>query len=89
MWSMQWSKPWWPSHLGEPNSSGSQNNFHYAYFGAARRLAINDNGQIRIYDTGDHWISGVSQQQSTHNHSVKFTSQYGDVNLDALKIVET
>jgi hypothetical protein len=85
MWSMQW----WPPHLGQPNSSGSQNNFRYAYFGQARRLVIDNNGQIRIYDTGNHCISGVSQQQSNNNHSAKFTSLYGDVKLDELQIVNS
>jgi hypothetical protein len=54
---------WWPPALGAPSSVGSQNDIHYAYFPAARRLAININGRIRIYDTLDHQISGVSQQQ--------------------------
>ncbi len=89
MWSMQWPEPWWPQHLGQPNSSGSQNNFRYAYFSDARRLVIDNNGEIKIYDTGDHLISGVSQQQSNNNHSIRFTSQYGDVNLKELKIVES
>lgn len=86
MWQTQ---PWWPQHLGQPNSLGSQNNVRYAYFGNARRLVIDNNGKTRIYDTGDHWISGVSQQQTNNSYSVKFTSQYGDVNLDQLKTVES
>lgn len=82
-------KPWWPSHLGQPNSSGSQNNSRYAYFGPARRLVIDDNGKMRIYDTGDHWISGVSQQQSNNFNSMIFTSQYGEVNISQLKMVDS
>ena len=86
---MQWPTPWWPLHLGQPNSSGSQNSFRYGYFGAAHRLVIDHNGRMIIYDTGDHWISGVSQQQSQNDFSIKFTSQYGDVKLDELKIVQS
>ena len=85
---MQWPQPWWPVHLGQPNSSGSQNNSRYAYFANAHRLVIDLNGQIRIYDTGDHQISGVSQKQSNTGYSIKFRSQYGDVNFDTLNIVE-
>ena len=88
MWSMQWPKPWWPIHLGQPNSSGSQGNLHYAYFDNAHRLVINENGQLKIYDTGDHRISGVSQEQSNTSYSITFTSQSGNVNLQKLKIVE-
>lgn len=88
MWPMQQVQPWWPPHLGQPNSSGSQNNLHYAYFADARRLAINDDGFIYLYDTGDHWISGVSQQQSNNQRSIAFTSQYGNVDVSKLTLVE-
>lgn len=67
---------WWPSDLGSPNSSGGQNGMQYAYFSSARRLAINTNGEISIYDTLDHQIGGVQQQQGGGS-SLTFTSQYG------------
>ena len=56
---------WWPADLGQPTSTGAQNNVRYAYFEQTRRLAIEVNGRITIYDTLDHQISGFSQQQST------------------------
>ncbi|MCB0064845.1 MAG: hypothetical protein KDE19_22125, partial [Caldilineaceae bacterium] len=43
---------WWPDELGSPNSSGSQNDMHYVYFAAARRLALRIGNQVTIYDTG-------------------------------------
>lgn len=70
----------WPAELGQPASSGSQNNLRYATFPQTRRLAIDVNGQVRVYDTGDHNISGFSQQQSG-DQSITFTSQYGLVRV--------
>jgi hypothetical protein len=58
----------------------------YAWFSQARRLAIESNGQVIIYDTLDHNIGGVSQQQSG-GYSVTFSSQYGYVDLSRLPVV--
>jgi len=77
---------WWPSDLGVPASTGSQNNIRYAYFPASRRLAVEINGHISVYDTQDHQIGGVSQQQGT-DASLTFTSQYGLVQIANLPIV--
>lgn len=77
---------WWPSDLGSPSSQGSQNNLSYAIFPQARRLAINLGGQVTVYDTGDHMIGGVGQQQSG-DASWTFTSQYGTVYLSQLPVV--
>jgi hypothetical protein len=77
---------WYPSELGIPNSSGSQNNKRYAYFANSRRLAIEENGNVRVYNTLDHQIGGVSQQQSG-GQSLSFSSQYGTVNLADLPLI--
>jgi hypothetical protein len=77
---------WWPRDLGEPSATGSQNNVRYAYFSAARRLAVETGGQVWVYDTQDHQIGGFSQQQGTGG-SILFTSQYGTVNLSTLPVV--
>jgi len=77
---------WWGPDLRWPNSSGGQNGMRYAWFSQARRLAIESNGQVIIYDTLDHQIGGVSQQQSG-GYSVTFSSQYGYVDLSRLPIV--
>ncbi|CDF80167.1 conserved hypothetical protein [Formosa agariphila KMM 3901] len=76
---------WW-GDLGAPNSTGSQNGMSYAIFSNINRLAIQQNGKVTVFDTLDHNIGGVGQQQGG-NYSVTFTSQYGTVNLDALPIV--
>jgi hypothetical protein len=77
---------WWPEGLGLPSSSGAQNDMRYAFFPAERRLAISDGGTVTVYDTDDHLISGVSQQQSG-SRSVAFTSQKGEVRLQDLRQV--
>lgn len=77
---------WWPAGLQFPTSTGSQNNARYAYFATIRRLAIEANGHVTLYDTLDHRIGGFSQQQSTGG-SITFTSQYGVVDVNALPII--
>lgn len=77
---------WWPAELGTSSSAGSQNGRRYATFPATRRLAIEDKGRISIYDTGDHRISGVSQQQGP-DQSLTFTSQHGPVRLADLPLL--
>jgi hypothetical protein len=76
----------WPSIFGTPTSSGSQNNFRYAYFAPVRRLVIEENGKQTIYDTKHHQISGISQQQGSGT-SYQFTSRDGPVNLDSLDLI--
>ncbi|MEO9150375.1 MAG: hypothetical protein ABI212_13560 [Burkholderiaceae bacterium] len=83
------SSDWWPKGLSNPSSSGSQNDLKYAFFPDQQRLAIQQGGKVTQYDTGDHQISGVSQQQSGSSGGMpKFTSQKGDVNLSSLKQVD-
>src|SRR4051812_34927336 len=77
---------WWPADLGQPNSSGGQNDIRYAYFGHANRLAVDNGGTITVYDTGDHVISGVSQQQG-NGWTLTFSSQYGTVPVSSLRVV--
>jgi hypothetical protein len=77
---------WWPAELGMPASSGSQDNMRYACFPERQRLAVDMGGQVGVYDTGLHWISGFSQQQGSDT-SATFTSQYGTVRLDSLPLV--
>ncbi|MFL5337617.1 MAG: SHOCT domain-containing protein, partial [Geminicoccaceae bacterium] len=73
--------------LGAPASSGAQNGMRYAYFPALRRLAIDANGQLTVYDTAEHEFRGFSQQQSG-DRSLVFTSQHGPVRLAELAPVE-
>jgi hypothetical protein len=78
------SNQWWPIDLGTPFSSGAQNNTRYAVF--PNRLAVELNGQISVYDTLDHNIGGVSQQQGG-NDSLTFNSQWGTIGVNSLPLV--
>jgi hypothetical protein len=75
---------WWPAELGSPSSSGGQNDARYAYFPGTRRLALQRQGQITIYDTLDHQIGGVQQQQGGYPGTLSFSSQYGTFTVDSL-----
>jgi hypothetical protein len=82
------SADWWPAQLGRPNSVGAQNGVRYAYFAAARRLVIEINGRVTVYDTLDHHITGFSQQQS-RGGSLTFSSQHGLVDVASLPVLPT
>jgi hypothetical protein len=77
---------WWPADLGSPSSSGGQNDMRYAYFPGPRRLAVLQNGQVTVYDTGDHSIGGFSQQQGG-GQSATLSSQFGQFSLSQLPVV--
>jgi len=77
---------WWPDGLGTPSAAGAQNDMRYACFPDRRRLAVMRDGQVRVYDTKEHRITGFSQQQSG-SQSLSFTSQLGTVRLEDLKEV--
>jgi len=82
----QASGQWWPMELGYPNGTGAQNQVRYAYFNQTGRLAVELNGRMTVYDTLDHRISGVSQQQG-RGGSLTLTSQHGTVNVSTLPVV--
>ena len=77
---------WWPADLGVPAASGAQNTMRYAYFPEKRRLAVSVPGKVTVYDTLDHQVSGVSQQQGVGS-SFTFTSQHGVVALHTLPVI--
>jgi hypothetical protein len=78
---------WWPSNLGVPSTVGSQNSLRYAFFPSSKRLVIDDNGKMSTYDTGDHVIVGVGQQQS-HAQSIVFSTVKGTLDLGSLARIE-
>jgi hypothetical protein len=77
---------WWPGELGRPGSSGSQDDSRYAVFPQARRLAVQSDGTVRVYDTLDHAISGVQQQQGGLPGTLSFTSQHGTFTVGSLPL---
>ena len=79
------SANWWPANLGVPSAAGGQNNVRYAIFPSTRRLAIQINGVTKVFDTGEHHIGGVQQQQQGGGYgSVSFTSQFGTFDVSSL-----
>ncbi|MEN3792835.1 SHOCT domain-containing protein [Fulvimarina sp. MAC3] len=78
---------WWPEELGQPSSSGAQNGIRYAVFPGSARLAIETGGRVTVYDTGQHQIGGVSQQQGGTS-SLRFSSQLGSIEPADLRVVD-
>jgi hypothetical protein len=78
------SAQWWPENLGAPFSRGGQNSTQYAVF--PNRLAVEVDGQVTVYDTLDHNIGGVSQQQGDDS-SLLFSSQYGTISVSSLPVI--
>ena len=79
------SAEWWPASWQTGLGRG-ENELRYAFFPAARRLAIARGGQVTFYDTGDHRIGGFAQQQSG-DQSLTLTSQHGLVRMAELPAV--
>jgi hypothetical protein len=79
---------WWPGDLGLPSSSGGQNDSRYAYFPQTHRLAIDRGGHVTVYDTLDHNIGGVQQQQGGASGSLTFSSQFGTFTVDSLPLAD-
>jgi hypothetical protein len=84
--STERSVNWWPAGLGRPGAVGTQNDLRYGVFPDARRLVIDDQGAITVYDTGSHRIFGVAQAQSG-DQTLSLTSQDGLVRVTDLRVV--
>jgi hypothetical protein len=78
---------WYPDELGIPASSGSQNDFRWAFFPNTRRLAIQVGRDLSVYDTEDHAIHSASQQQDSGGGHIVLTSQRGQVDVARLRKV--
>lgn len=81
------SRDWWPAEFGNPSSVGSQNAMRYAFFPTSRRLVIDNNGKVSVFDTGDHVITGAGQQHSWQQ-SVTFSTVKGTLDLSSLRKIE-
>ncbi|SFI12403.1 SHOCT domain-containing protein [Albimonas pacifica] len=84
---------WWPDWLGQPASTGGQNQARYAYFPHARRLAFDfgDGRPVALLDTGEHHIGGFSQQQSGPGDpflGVSVSSQFGQFALSSFPFAD-
>jgi hypothetical protein len=79
---------WWPDYLPWPDVTGGQNDVRYAWFAAARRLVVERDGRVTLYDTGDHRISGVSQSQHASHRGLTFSTPRGTLDVDSLPVVD-
>ena len=84
---MQSQPPWWPDKLGQPSTTGSQDDLKYAYFADQRRLAVSRASKITLYDTGSHQITGAAQQQSGAEGDLAFSTSDGEITLSSLPVV--
>jgi len=78
---------WWPDWLGQPASSGAQDDMAYAYFPGAARLALRQGGQVRLFDTAGFSIFGVSQQQSGGGQSLVFATDRGPMSTLQMPLI--
>ncbi len=81
------SGDWWPDGLGHASATGAQNGMRYACFPDSRRVAVEQGGRVTLYDSGDHRISGVSQQQSG-TQELSFSSQKGTIRASDLPVAQ-
>ncbi|BAP55984.1 hypothetical protein THII_1687 [Thioploca ingrica] len=81
--------PWWPIEFGAPTLSGSQNGLLYAYFAHKQRLVLEKQGEIFVYNTLHHQISGVSQQQSSSGQLLVFASPDGTFTVADLPLISS
>jgi putative oligomerization/nucleic acid binding protein len=60
----------------------------YAYFPAARRLAVRQGDRSSLHDTGTHRISGVSQSRQGAGGALVFSTDRGPIGLQDLPLVD-
>jgi hypothetical protein len=77
----------WPSELGIASTSGSSAEMRYAYFPQNRRLAVEWNGVVTIYDTAEYQFRGMLQAHSAETLGTSILTQRGRVRLTDLVIV--
>jgi hypothetical protein len=59
----------------------------YAFFPESRLLVVDIVGTVTAYDSGEHRISGVAQQQS-HDQTLSFRSEAGEIDLASFTQVD-
>ena len=78
-------RQWWPKELGSPASDRRAERHALRLFPGGAPARDPARRPMRVYDTGDHQISGFSQQQGG-DQSLTFTSQYGLVRVADLPL---
>ena len=84
---MEAPDPWWPAELGEPSTTGGQDDVRYAVFADRRRVAVSRGGDLTVYDTGTNRINGVAQDRGDAAGDLTFTGPDGDISPGDLKAI--
>ena len=77
---------WWGEDLGRPASTGAQNGMRYACFPERRRLAVDRDGRVTLYDTGAHRLTGFAQAQSG-SPTLSFSGPDGPIDVGDLRVL--
>ena len=72
---------WWPDDLGRASADEQLTDLRYAYFRDRHRLIVDEAGQRKIFDTGEHDIMRVTR---CRYGGIVFTSQLGKFMLPCL-----
>lgn len=78
---------WYPAELGVPTSSGGEGDFRYAYFVGNSRLAIEENGEVNVYNSLDNQIIDVLRSQDGGDWLLN--TPYGMVKVSKLPFLYT
>src|ERR1700685_3451606 len=81
------SKSNWPSALGIASTSGTSPEMRYAYFPQNRRLAVEWQGVLTIYDTAEYQFRGMLQAHSAEAVGISILTQRGRVRLTDLATI--
>jgi hypothetical protein len=71
---------WWSEELGDPSSSGAQDDTRYAFFREKSLLLLERAGKLQRFRTGKHRITGISQGGG--RGALNFTSEDGQVSIE-------
>lgn len=78
---------WWDAAYGRADLSGEIAGVRYAFFRATRRLLVQREDTIQIYDTGDHTLIALLTDSSEAAESLVFETEGGSVQVRDLSPV--
>jgi hypothetical protein len=77
---------WWPAPYGHPAAQGCQSGIRYAWFPGRCCVLVQVGSRIDCYDTAEHQVRGVGQQQGSSSRLV-LTTASGEIPLDYLQCI--
>jgi hypothetical protein len=76
---------WSPSNLRTPTISGARGGLKFAFFAEKRRLLVENDGNLQLFDSGAHQIHEVGEM--VDHPTLEFISQSGRHPIGALKLI--